>query len=97
MKYIEEYKINGRVYGIEDNQDGEVHYFTEGKKRYNTWVGGCGIGSFDELEDARRVLWTYARGDINRKLLNLEDDMSNLVADRHKLGDDPRYLIRFEV
>lgn len=66
VHHIEKYTIRGSSYGIEDREDGRHdadHFFPDDKtrKRFSCWVGGCGIGQFDTLEEARTKLIDHAR------------------------------------
>lgn len=65
--YIEEFKVLGRTYGIEDHEDGrpdDEHFFPqhyrEGREqRFKLWAGGCGIGQAKKIEDARYALHAF--------------------------------------
>jgi hypothetical protein len=96
-RYIETYKVNGVTSGIEDIADGGTHYFKEGCKRFRLWTGGCAIGSCNSLEEARHLLWQYLTTKCSIEIKSLEDKLVKLYEIKDKLGNDQRYLVRFEL
>lgn len=74
---IEKYETpDGTFYGIEDYQDGQPakeHFFADkATKRYYLWVGGCGFGVADTLEEARGMVRDYMRSRVLTKMKKAE-------------------------
>lgn len=106
VTYREEFVIDGNCFGIEDYKDGlpdKQHFmpfkFREGKaKRFHCWLGGCGIGEFDTIQQARQHVYNYA---VSRAV----EDLTKVKARLHKLnklveslGDEDTFnLAKFKV
>jgi len=99
ITFLETYIIPGDCeYNIEDYEQEGEHFFpksyTNGKvKRFRLWRGGCGIGSFDSIEEARKMLNHYVieQNTVNKevllqKLAIVENVLSALSGDYFYLG-----------
>lgn len=94
IAYVEEFTILDCPYGIEDYADGKPkndHFmpsdFKAGKrKRFNCWTGGCGIGSFDTIEEARLRLVAHAQNALDQKEREARSDIYDVEEGRRDLG-----------
>lgn len=99
VRYRDSFKINGRLYGIEDYEDGKKDHFMpdKAKQRFHLWAGGCGIGGADTIERARELLHGYVTSHLRAERAGFRERAD--AADRclSKLGDDMWGLARFQV
>ena len=71
VAFIETYDMLGSKYSIEDLEDGrpmEEHFMGgDARQRFSCWVGGCGIGQFDTLEEARTRIRDHVLREARKK------------------------------
>lgn len=105
--YIESFVVCGRLYGIEDYEDGqpmEDHFFGykyksgeagDNGKRYKCWSGGSWGKPAETLEEAREFLAEHIVG-------RLEEERDGILKRLAKVEDaleqlkEPAHLFRFE-
>lgn len=98
VDYIETFKIDGMVYGIEDlTAPGDHFIHTEPYSRYQLWRGGCGIGNADTIAEARTQIHEYAKRCVSAALKKASNRVSELTVTATKLGSDPFNLCMFLV
>lgn len=96
VPYCEEFSIGGRTYGIEDYEKPGDHFFPENPhKRFRLWVAGGGCGQADTIEEARKLLHTYAVSQTNAECHGHQERMVSAQRTLQKLGDDPFKLGSF--
>jgi hypothetical protein len=103
LNLTEEFKVLDYSYGIEDFKSPGEHFFDGltgigGKPlpRFMLWTGGCVIGHFEDLKEAREYLFDYIRMEFRRKRAEAKAafDRSNKILE--KLGNDPLNLGQFK-
>ncbi len=87
VTYAETYVVNGREYGIED--------YDKRHKRFDLWAGDRSIGSFDNINDARKILYTHVVSHVRAEYAGHSERAHNAKRALDKLGDDPFHLGRF--
>jgi hypothetical protein len=86
-RYAETFNINRRVYGIERLADG----------RLRCWVGGCGIGVADSMDEARQILHGYAISEATALVGSATEQLTRAREALVLLGADHFNLGRFRV
>jgi hypothetical protein len=87
MRYVEQYRINGRHYGIEAAESGG----------FKLWAGGCGVGSDTTLEGARRLLHIYAVSCVRNEEASHRRRADAAASVMKKLDGDVFRMARFAV
>lgn len=95
--YIETYLINGHTYGIEDYEQIGDHLMPKDlqHKRFQLWLNGGGMGQFDDINEARKLLHSHALCQMNAEYRGHKERADNAQRALQKLGDDPFNLGRF--
>lgn len=102
--YIEEYKVLGRTYGIEDFKSPGKHFF-DGKDGYSgkplprfmVWSGGCGIGRRSTRREAREHLFLHIRERLLHKYTQAKKEVRLCEVTSDALGISPTSLNQFKV
>lgn len=100
VAHIEEFKILGRSFAIEDYEDGkpaDQHFFFDDRqKRYRLWTGGSGFGTANTLAEARQMVLDYARAHVAGQLASAQLIVDEATTVLLRLGMDTAHLFRFE-
>jgi hypothetical protein len=83
---LEKFQINRRTYSIEKVED-----------KFMVRHSGCSIGSWATIEEARKMLHTYAQNQQRAEIGSGERMMANAQTALGLLGIDPFNLGRFRV
>jgi hypothetical protein len=99
VKYRESFKVNGRLYGIEDYEDGQDDHFMPDRatQRFHLWAGGCGIGGANSIEDARRLVHSYIVSHLRAERAGFQERANNADRCLSKLGEDFWGLAKFQL
>ena len=96
IKYRESFRIGKENWGIEDYKQPGDHFMPDKKHlRFKIWLGGCGVGEFDSIEESRQFIFDCANSNIRRRILNVEKTIKTLKYELKLLGDDSFNLGRF--
>lgn len=101
VTYRESFNIPGCPnLGIEDYDDGlpdEQHFMRgEAKKRFQLWSGGCGIGTADTIEEARRKIFDYAMQYLSDEKFKANQKLNLVAGSLETLDADVFNLARFK-
>jgi hypothetical protein len=97
--YKEKFVVRGTTYGIEDyEQKGVKHFMPHLKhKRFHNWAGGCGIGDYDTIADARGALLAFITRRTKDDLERAEKVVDECDGVLEMLDNDPFNLSAYKV
>lgn len=85
VDYVQTFVVEGRRYGIEDQEAPGKHFFPDKykageRKRFSCWAGGGGFGQHDTLEAARLAMANYIRREHREKVEAARDQVTRSLA-----------------
>lgn len=100
VDYVEAFNIPGvGSVGIEDRYAAPPPSAeaarVDGKKRFQVWSGGCGIGYAADMNEAREIIHTHVTKRLSGDLKKHRQQVNQLEWAMHMLGSDQFNLGKF--